>query len=251
MDTPNAPAPKKGLSGLAIAGLGCGGLLIIVGILAFILLGKACSKLGEVAGDFQKNPAKAAAMMALKLNPDIEIVSTNDARNEITFKTKSDGKTVTMSLDDVAQGKFTMTDADGKTTTIDGSQAAAGGGVTIKGPDGSVLTSGAAGTLTLPSWVPAYPGMKAAEGGLRTENAGKVTGMSNGETTDTAAKVKEFYEKKMKDAGFQVEPTSMSLDGAEVVSLVSTKASTGQKLTTVINQKDGKTSIMLTYEGPK
>lgn len=251
MDNPTAPAPKKGLSGLAIAGIGCGGLLVIVAILVFVLLGKACTKLGEVAGDFQKNPAKAAAMLAMKMNPDVEIVSTDDAKNEITIKTKSDGKTMTMSFDDVANGKFTMTDSEGKKVTIDGSQAAKGGGIVMKGPDGETIVGGASGAANTPAWVPTYPGLKAQEGGLRTEKEGRVVGMAGAETTDSPAKLKEFYASKLKEAGFKLEETNLNANGNDAITLTGTNDAAKQKLTLVITGDKEKTSVMIQYEGPK
>jgi hypothetical protein len=251
MDNPNAPAPKKGLSGLAIAGIGCGGLIIIVAILAFVLLGKTCSKLGEVAGDFQKNPAKSAAILAMKMNPDVKIVSTDDAKNEITIKTKSDGKTMTMSFDDVANGKFTMTDGDGKKVTIDGSNSATGGGIVMKGPDGETVIGGSATASVLPAEVPAYPGLKAGAGGVRTEKGDKLMVSSMGETADAVGKVKEFYEAKLKASGFKVDASIVNAGGADNATINATKDDGKTKVMMMIAGDAGKTSVIINYEGPK
>ena len=250
MDTPQPPAPKKGISGLAIAGIGCGGLVVLALIAAFVLAGKACSKFNEVAGDFQKNPAKAAAMLALKFNPEVEVVSTDDTKNEITIRTKKDGKTMTMSFEDVANGKFTMTDAEGKTVTIDGSNAAKGGGIVMKGPDGETVIGGASSNPP-PAWVPTYPGMTSQHGGLRTEQEGKVNGMSLAESADPVAKVKEFYELKLKEAGFKTEARTASVNGSESASVSGTKENPAQSVTVIITGNAGKTSVAIQYEGAK
>lgn len=250
MDTPQTPAPKKGLSGLAIAGIGCGGIVVLAIIAIFVLAGKACTKINEVAGDFQKNPAKAAAMLALKFNPEVEVVSTDDTKNEITIRTKKDGKTMTMSFEDVANGKFTMTDSEGKTVTIDGSNAAKGGGIVMKGPDGETVIGGdSAGSW--PAWVPSYPGLKAQQGGLRSEQEGKLTGMSMAESGDAVGKVKEFFESKLKEAGFTVETNVASVNGTETASVSANKEATSQKVNVVITGETGKTNVMIQYEGAK
>lgn len=250
MDTPQAPTPKKGLSGLAIAGIGCGGLVVLAIIAIFVLAGKACTKINEVAGDFQKNPAKAAAMLALKFNPEVEVVSTDDTKNEITIRTKKDGKTMTMSFEDVAKGKFTMTDSEGKTVTIDGSNAAKGGGIVMKGPDGESVIGGISSNPP-PAWVPAYPGLTVQQGGLTTEQAGKVTGMSLAQSADPAAKVKEFYEAKLKEAGFKTETISTTVNGSDLASVSGSKDSPLQKVTIALTADGGKTNVAIQYEGAK
>ena len=250
MDTPQSPAPKKGLSGLAIAGIGCGGLIVLVIIAVFILAGKACTKINEVAGDFQKNPAKAAAMLALKFNPEVEVVSTDDTKNEITIRTKKDGKTMTMSFEDVANGKFTMTDSEGKTVTIDGSNAANGGGIVMKGPDGETVIGGTS-TKPLPAWVPAYPGLTVQQGGMTSEQNGKVTGVSLAESADPVTKVKDFYEAKLKEAGFTTEANVASVNGADSANVSGSKDTPSQKVNIVITATDGKTTVAIQYEGAK
>jgi len=250
MDTPQSPAPKKGLSGLAIAGIGCGGLIVLVIIAVFVLAGKACTKINEVAGDFQENPAKAAAMLALKFNPEVEVVSTDDTKNEITFRTKKDGKTMTMSFEDVANGKFTMTDGEGKTVTIDGSNASKGGGIVMKGPDGETVIGGTS-TKPLPAWVPAYPGLTVQQGGLTTEQNGKVTGMSMAESADPVTTVKDFYEAKLKEAGFKTETLTSTVNGADLASVSGSKDSPQQKVTIALTAADGKTTVTIQYEGAK
>ena len=130
---PNDPAPKKGLSGLAIAGIGCGSLLVLV-IAVFAFIGmKAMDKMKEVAGaDWQKNPAKSAAMVAAKMNPDWDFVKADDAKGEITVKVKKTGEEITMAYNEVQQGKFTMKNSNGEETTIGGA-ATQGNRIKLRG----------------------------------------------------------------------------------------------------------------------
>ncbi|CAN5810352.1 hypothetical protein BH11VER1_BH11VER1_03750 [soil metagenome] len=249
---PPMPAPKKGLSGLAIAGIGCGGLTLLV-LLVMVLLGmKACSKLKEVAGDFKANPEKAAAMMVLKFNPELDIINTDDAKGEITVRNKKSGEVVTLSFKDISEGKFSMKNAKGETVSIDGSDAAGKGGIVMKGPEGEVVIGGTdAKAIAPPAWVPMYPNLKSQPGGMRSEKNGAIAGAFAAETTDAATAVKEFYEAKLKEAGFETNITTTGTGGGEFIIIHGTKDDDKSQVSAVISSKDGKTGVMINYEEKK
>ena len=269
---PVPPVEKKGMSGLAIAGFGCGGLILIILVVGFIFVGKACNKISEVAGDFTKNPAKATAMLVLKMNPDIEIISTDDAKNEVTFKEKQSGEVITMSFDDLAQGKLTMKDSKGEVISIDGSKAGSDGKITIKGKNGeeSVIdTSGAKegqmkikskdGEMTigggsmsdLPAWVPVYPGATSSGGGMKSVKENVATGAVGLQSADPVGKIKEFYEAKLKEAGYKVESNEITADGKQTVILNATNETSSSTFNVIASSEEGKTALMLNYSGPK
>lgn len=126
-------------------------------------------------------------------------------RSQVTFKEKKSGKVTTMSFDEVMQGKvriktdgqevvidgsnvtkdgkISMKDAKGNEVTINGE---GGGIVRTKGPDGEMTIGG---TSSAPAWVPAYPGVKALEGGMKIEKADETSGMAVSETADAVGKV--------------------------------------------------------------
>lgn len=270
---PVPPAPKKGISGLAIAGFGCGGLIVIILIVGFIFVGKACNLVQEYAGDISKNPAKAAAMIVLRMNPELEVVSTDDTKNEATIKIKKTGETYTMSFDDIANGKLTMRDSTGQEISIDGSKAGSEGKVVIKGKDGEEavidgsgaksgqmkikskdgeVTIGGASVTDLPAWVPVYPGAANNQGGgMKNEKDGAVNGAIVLESADSVGKIKEFYETRLKTAGFKVESNEISADGKQTIILNGTNDSTTSKVNIMASTDEGKTSVMLNYSGPK
>lgn len=224
-DDPNSSAPKKGLSGLAIAGLGCGALLVlIIAVFAFIGV-KAVHKMKEVAGDdWRKNPAKTAALVAAKMNPEWDFVKVDDAKGEITVKVKKTGEEITMAYNEVAQGKFTMKNSNGE-ETVYGTAAA-----------------------TPPAWVPAYPGAAAQGVGMRTEKPTGVTGSFIVQTKDAPAKVSEFFETKLKADGY----TTVASASAGGASVVNAKKEAEQRTVTVqISADKNATQMVITYEGPK
>ena len=271
--SPVPPAPKKGISGLAIAGFGCGGLIVIILIVGFIFVGKACNMVQEYAGDFSKNPAKASAMIVLRMNPELEIVSTDDTKNEATIKIKKTGETYTMSFDDIKNGKLTMRDSTGQEISIDGSKVSTEGKVVIKGKDGEEaviegsggtkgqmkikskdgeVTIGATSVSDLPAWVPVYPGATSSQGGgMKNEKEGVVNGAIALESADPVAKIKEFYEAQLKGAGFKVESNEISADGKQTIILNGTNDSTTSRVNVMASTEAGKTAVMLSYSGPK
>jgi len=246
---PPSPAPKKGLPGIAIAALGCLGVIILVvvvgGGLAYFGFRKATKDL-----DFKNNPEKSAALLALKFNPDLEVQNTNDATHEITVKNKKTGEIVTLSFDDIKNGKFSMKDSKGQEVSFDGSQGA-NSKVVVKSADGETVIGGTSAATKPPGWVPAYPAVKTEVGGMRSDKKDGVSGTYTFETGDAAEQVKGFFEGKLKDAGFEVETNAGSSADGEFHVVKGTKDATHQTVNVMITGEKGKTGVVLTYEGAK
>ena len=221
---PHSPAPKKGLSGLAIVGLGCGALLIIVLLVVGFAVAKIAGKVKEVAGDdWRKNPARTAAMVAAKMNPDWDFVKADDAAGEITVRVKKTGEEITMSYNEVAQGKFKMKNSNGEETVF-------GGGATVP-----------------PDWVPSYPAASAQGVGMRVEKPAGVSGTFFAQTPDAPDKVREFFATKLQADGYEVTVTS----APETPVISAKKESEKRTITVQLNGANGATQVVITYEGPK
>lgn len=248
-----SPAPKKGLSGLAFAGIGCGALLVMGGVVMLVLIGKGCQMAKDFASDVQKNPARAAAELAVKMNPDLELVRTDDAKGEITVRQKSNGEEITLSFDDIAKGKFTVRNSKGEETSVDAGSANGEGKIVVKGANGETTTFGAGANMQAPpAWLPAYPGATSDQsGGFRAENGGKVSGVSTVQTADDVQKVKAFYDSKLKEAGFKTEITESDIGGQSTAMIHAQIEADGKTASIVITTQDGKTQIVTQYEGPK
>ena len=102
----SVPPAKKGLPVIAWVGIGCGGL-IVVGIIALICVAVIFGSMWkDFVGEMEKNPAKATAMMVVKFDKDLEIVSADDEKQTVTIKVKSTGETMTLSAEDFENGKY-------------------------------------------------------------------------------------------------------------------------------------------------
>ncbi len=74
---------------------------------------KGVGKLSDFAKEMESNPDAAAvraAELVLRLNPDVDVLSSDPAAGTITVREKKTGKEVTFDLEDIKAGKFSITD---------------------------------------------------------------------------------------------------------------------------------------------
>jgi hypothetical protein len=203
------------------------GLFVLGGVAVAVTLRYFVHKVGLEAELMQRNPGLAISKLVAATNPDVEVLSTNDARGTMTVRDKKTGKVVTLNFDDVKNGKFSFsaTGDDGKTASLE---------------------FGAA-TGKLPSWIPAYPGaetkgtfaIKGDDGSGRGEG-----GTFTFTTPDSAARVKSFYEDKCKDAGMKV---SMNMTTDQGGMIVATDVGERHSLTVTVAGGSGNTNVTVLY----
>jgi hypothetical protein len=245
-----APQPvKKGMSPLAWVGIGCGAIIVI----GFIALGALGFFVKKKVDQYKDNPAMAAAELAVRANPDLELVSTDSKAGSITVKDKKTGEVTTFSADDAANGKFSVTTKDG-TTKIDASSAKDGQGATIKLTDDKgqeqVSTIGAVTPQSLPSWVPAYPGGTVQGTFDTTGPQGRAASFAVS-TADDTGKVIDWYEAQLKAAGLKVEKNTYNANG-QTGGVVSAKSDDEKRTVTImVGSNEGKTQAAVTFEDKK
>ncbi len=246
--TPAPPPAKKGMGPLGWVLIGCGGILLI-GLLALGACGFwAKNKLEKFAND-PDGLAFSAAKFAVEANPDLELVSSDDANKTLTIRDKKTGETTTLNLEDIKNGKLDITGADGKSVSIDASGGAEGGGVQVTGPDGQTSTfgAGAGAPKDLPSWLELYPGATVQGSFSGTTGDGKGASIQL-TTSDTVEQVLEFYEKAFKDQGFQVsKSTYASGSGTGGGTVNGTSADGKSNANALVGTDGGSTTITLTY----
>lgn len=221
--SPPPPTAKKGIPVIGWVGIGCGTLLIIAIMVISVLVGFCARKVGE----FSKHPEKSAAELMVRLNPDLKMVSQDDAKGEMTIRTK-DGQTMTMSYKDVASGKFTFKDEQGNVAEF--------GGVDLS---------------KLPAWVPRVPDLENTFSSTQNGNDGKIAGIYTGTTPKPADELAEFFKSEMeKLKATSSNSSSTSMNGVE--SRVLGFEGGGKKLNIAITAKPGeKTQVSVGYEEEK
>lgn len=220
-----AAAPPKKTNPLVWVLGGLGGCLVLVVICVFVFGWFAAHKLKQagIDGDLmRKNPTLAAARIMVAANPDIEMVSTDEGKQEITVRDKKTGKVYTMSFEDAKNGKFTMKE-DGKTT----------------------LTVG--GKAKFPSWVPDYPNSE-PQGAFSASGAEGDSGTFSFKTKDPSDKVTKFYQDSFQSNGLKVTANVTSQSGQTTGGMLSAQDEASKHVVTVIiGQEGGETTVAVTY----
>jgi hypothetical protein len=235
------PLPKK-TSPLIWIIVGVFGLVVLAGITMIaggLFLAK---KVSDASG----NPALAAAKILAMSNPDVEIVSSDDSKGNVTIREKSTGKVVTLDFNKIKDGKISF-EQDGKRVTVDSS----GEGLNIKGDDGSSVRVGAQSNATLPSWLPAYPGAS-MQGAFSMQGATESGAAVSFTTKDTAEKVSTFYQDAFKTAGLTTSVNLLS-EGGKTEGGIITAESADKKRSAVVNIASGDEglTVSITYSDKK
>jgi len=238
---PQAPLPPGKKSNILIWILG--GFVVLVlgstlmcGVGGYLLLHKA-KESGFDSSLMQKNPVYAAAKIAATVNPDVEILSTDDSQGTIKVRDKKSGKTTTMKFDPDKK-QMVVTDGDGKQSTIsvtgEGDKAA----LNVQSSDGTATFS-AGGDAKLPAWLPAYPGAT-AKGTFTSTTNGTTQSAFGFNTTDTPAQVMEYYQTQLKTAGFDIKQSMSTGQGGMLAA-----ENGGRTVTVTVGASGKETSVSL------
>ena len=236
---------KKGLPVWAWVGIGCGALIVLVMIVMTVAGFLVANKVKDVAADFEDNPAMATARLIVKLNPELEEVSTDEEEGTITVRNTKTGEIVTVNFDDIENGKFSFTTDDGE-VTIDASGVAESGSVSITTDEGSVVYSAGVVSDEIPGWVPVYPGGEPANRhSMRT--ADSVSGGFQVETSDPVAKVLDFYRSALEGEGYAISVNTFSQDDTEGGMVNGSNEDSGRTVMAILSSEDGATTVNVNY----
>lgn len=240
---PAPTAPKKGLPVLAWVAIGCAGLIVVAGILfvaggAFVFK-KVKDKVGE-------NPALAAAELIVRANPELELVESDAEAGTLTIRNKKTNEVLTVDLEAVKEGRIGFKTGDQESTITFGGTGEEGR-MTITGPGGeTTFQAGAGGAVEIPDWVPVYGGATPA-GTYRMSAGGETTGGFTLTTGDAAEAVLDFYGGALEDLGGEVQRQTYSTGGDEGGMVGGGTPDERRKLSVIVNQRGGETSVTVTY----
>ena len=242
------PAPQKS-SGtkvlLWIAGIVVGLILIIFASCAAIGF-YGMHKMKGAGFDSElmnKNPGLATAKMAVALNPDMEIVSSDDSAGTIVVRDKKTGKVVTMKFDPQKKS-MVITDENGKTTSMTTTGEGSNASMEMKSPEGTMRIG--SGSDKAPDWVPVYPG-SSPQSTFSSSNGTEQTGSYTFATKDPADKVISFYGDTLKSAGFAVSNMTSNSDG-KIGGMVSGEDKANKRAVVVsLGTEDDGTHVNVTF----
>ncbi len=219
---PNSPGEKKGLSPLAWAGIGCGGLAVITIVAAVVLIGMGVRK----AKEFAEDPSKLAAWV-VESDPNLDVVSTDLEGGTITIKEKDTGKETTLSFEDISQGQFSVETSDGESTMI-----------------------GQVDEPELPGWLPSYPNATATRGLVSHSSVTGTNGSFTVTTPDAPATVADHYMTALEQDGYDITDSSASNGGVKQRILNAKATDPDRQLAIVILSEGAETSATVNYTGP-
>jgi uncharacterized protein YneF (UPF0154 family) len=248
---PPAPAPKK-TSPIVWILAAVGGLLVLVVLLVmaggFFLVRKV-KQAGFDTELMKKNPGLASIKMMAALNPNIEIVSTDESRGIVTVRDKRNGKTFTVNFEDAKKGKFSMTDDKNQSVTISSQGEGSNGAVEIKSSDGTTKIGG--GDTKVPAWIPDYPGSQ-PQGAFSSESGSEKSGMFTFKTKDPVDKIVRFYEDGFKTGGLKVTTTVQSGNAGSPGGAVQAQDEAGKhNCSVVLAGEGGETTVSVTFSAKK
>jgi hypothetical protein len=243
---PGAPEQKKkGLSTLAWILIGCGGLILVAGVVVTVVIGYGVSKAKDFVQEAEKNPVTMIGKTYAAVNPDVEFVSADENSREIVFRDVKTGETVTISADEIQDGKLKVKTKDGE-MTFD-AQGGEQGAMTVTDASGrTVLKAGPGSISDLPDWVPVYPGAEvtstySAEAAGTGQGSGGAFSLSTDDSVDT---VFDHYRKALADGGFEIQ--LMTPSGTTKM-IIASHSDPTRNVTVSITEADGKTQAAVQY----
>jgi hypothetical protein len=217
------PAKKSNALVWILGGLGgCLTLVIICVLGAYFFIAHKAKQAGIDGDLLKRNPGLAAAKIMVAANPNVEMVSADEGRQEITVRDKQNGKTYSVSFEDAKNGKLTFKE-DGKTTMTVGGKA------------------------KVPSWVPDYPGSD-PQGAFTATGADGDSGTFTFKTKDPSDKVVQYYQDQFKSSGMKVTTNLTTQDGKSSAGMLTAQDdSSKHTVNVVLGFESGETTVGVTY----
>ncbi len=241
---PLPPPAKKGSVWLWVLG-GCLGLLLLGGAVTAIVGYITFQKAKEVAGDFENKPVFTAAKALVMLNPDIELVNADEDTQRITIREKSTGKTITVSLDDLKEGKISFTDEKGEQYTLQ--TEGEHGGVRVEGPDGQQVFSAQSGSnVEFPDWAPVPAGTYSSS--AKTTTTEGTIWVVTVDSESTVQQLADQLEKDLTSRGFRVTGKSITTTADGSALMFSAASDDGKRTITAMGgSKSGTPKVEFIY----
>ena len=238
---------KKGLPVWAWVGIGCGTLIVLVMIVVTVVGFLVANKVKDVAADFEDNPAMATARMIVKLNPELEEISTDEDEGTITVRNTKTGEEITVNFDDIEDGKFSFSTDEGE-VTVDASELEESGSIKVTDDKGGVVfATGGSVADDIPPWVPVYPDTEpSSRHSMKTDE--ELSGGFEIETSDTVAEVLAFYRSALEGEGYEISVNTFAQDDSEGAMVNAQSGSPKRSVIAIINAEGGgPTKVVVTF----
>ncbi len=238
---PPAPAKKSPVVWVLAGCLGLVAIVLIVVTVGGFFVAKKVHEAGN-------NPAFAATKLLAQMNPNVEVVTSDEGKGTITLRDKKTGKVVTFNFEDIKNGHIVFEGENGERTEIRGQGEGESGSMEIK-TDKGTARFGAGSAANLPSWLPVYPG-STPEGAFSAQGQEGTGGVYGFKTNDSMEKVADYFEQALKSAGLKTEKNVINQNGVPLTAMVSGKTEDeARQVNITISKQAGETHVGVTYKG--
>jgi hypothetical protein len=251
---PPPPGAKKGLSTGAKIAIGCLVVLLLIAGGCFVatafFVKKGADAVRGFADDMEKDPDAAtvkAVEFMMKMNPEVEVVSSDPASGKITLKEKRTGKVVTFNAIDLQNGKLSF-ESEGETVSLDVDEGEGGEPGALRVASGEKSMVFGADTEEIPDWVPGYSGAR-VDSVSTLDSAEEASGTFLIHTSDSPSDVLAAFEAALESAGFEVEKSTAQTATATGGNLTATR---GNRTVNVgVYAQEGETQGLVAYSEKK
>ncbi len=258
---------KKSIPVWGWIAMGCGCLLVVASVALTAGGFFVAKKAGDFVEELEANPARTAAELFVRANPDLELVSTDDEAGTMTIRNRTNDEVATLDFDDIAEGRFRWTTGSGDegsitfdgedgaritTTNRDGESqsveltAEEDGGVVVRGTDFEARLGGEG---DIPSWVPLPPGAQ-PQTTFASSNQEGTSGAFTFSSEESVEDLAAFYRRALEEAGFEIESSSMTTSEIDREALDAKRGQDSAKLFVTVARGTGieGTQVVVQYE---
>jgi len=231
---------------IAIVGVAVVGLLLL-GLGGWFVYQKA----KEAGFDYdllKENPGVAVAKMVAAVNPNLELVSVDEAAGKVTLLDKESGKTVTLNLEDVVKGKISFETEEGETSSLEITGGGDEGAVRVQTSEGTVEYGVTAGKL--PEWIPVYPG-STVQMGMSSQSSEERNGQAVITTNDSAKELVEYYSRAFEKAGLEVNTIHPAGAAGESVIINAEEANGSRQAMVMVGKREQDTTASVSFSEKK
>ncbi len=223
MTNGHTPEKKKGLPVLAWVGIGCLGVIILGIVVALLGSLFIFNKAKDFAAEVENNPALMAAKAMAMVNPELELVETDEEGRVVTFRNTESGEEFTINYSDLEEGRLSYSSDDGFVEIV--SEEMDGQGNLSITTDEGRTTFGAGADADFPGWVPIYPG-SSPEGTYASDTPEMRGGAYTIRTNDKLEEVMDFFSSELEKAGLEITNRTNLLENAILIARTSDEART-------------------------
>ncbi len=245
---------KKGLHPMAWVAIGCAGLLLVVFLVVGVGGAFVFKKGKELVEEIEANPTKAAAELVVRVNPELDLVESDEEAGTMTIRNNKTDQVITLDYEAIKDGRFEWETDEGEKGSIAISTTDSGEGapqLKISTAEGDTKFGAGVDLSEVPDWVPAYPNTIERKGTFSSQTAAGVTGAYSFSTSDKPQAIIDYYEKLLGGQGFEISKQTFQGGNNSGGNVSGTRANDGRTVSVFVQAKESGSEGMVQFSESK